>query len=111
MIENADADSATPLYVRFRRDVTREEMVARLADNPLVALTDKRDANEVFSRVMFAPTAVVAKIAARATMAMIESFFMAVGCGSRERSCRGGQRGSVRAIMPAATQNTERRQM
>jgi len=35
--------------LRFRRDVTREEMVARLADNPLVALTDKRDANEVFS--------------------------------------------------------------
>ena len=35
--------------LRFNREITKEEMLQRLKENPLVALTDKRQANEVFS--------------------------------------------------------------
>jgi glyceraldehyde-3-phosphate dehydrogenase (NAD(P)) len=35
--------------LRFDRDVTKDEMISRLKANPLVAVTDKRNSNEVFS--------------------------------------------------------------
>ena len=35
--------------LRFDRDITKQEMIERLSANPLVALTDKRNANEIFS--------------------------------------------------------------